>query len=259
MKELDRAYTCSTIHCFSTLLKVKNVISRTETVNRPSFGKHVIVLSPHFDDDVIGCGGTLALHRKAGGEARIVYITDGREGDPECDDPSKVEKARKREARNALEILGFDEPDSYVFMDLPETRLAVNEKNARRLWREISDYYRTPPWPPLMIPSFLDNHRDHLAVNLILKRLCPAFPPDAIVYAYEVWTPSVANCLVDITDVAALKEKALTCYESQLKYVNYRKVAMALNSYRTAITLQGEGYAEAFLRLPVREYCGLYR
>jgi len=41
----------------------------------------VLVIAPHSDDEVIGCGGVIARHVRSGSTVHIVYMTDGRWGD----------------------------------------------------------------------------------------------------------------------------------------------------------------------------------
>ena len=257
-KYLDRQYTLSTIHNFSNILKVKDLIMYPPVSDGLPSESGTVVLSPHFDDDVIGCGGTLALHLRAGGEARVIYLTDGRAGDPEFRDLEALERTRKEEAGNALRVLGFTANENLEFLDFPETRVVPNEESCGRLREALLRGFGASPSPVLMIPSFLDGHRDHVAVNVMLKLIATSLPPATVVYACEVWTPVAVNCLVDITAVADLKREALGCYATQLKYVDYERVAMSLNAYRTAMTMKGRGYAEAFLKLPLQQYCTLY-
>ena len=42
----------------------------------------VLVFAPHADDEVFGCGGTLAFHTERGDPVRVVILTDGAGGDP---------------------------------------------------------------------------------------------------------------------------------------------------------------------------------
>src|SRR5437868_4591103 len=44
---------------------------------RAPFGKSMLVVAPHQDDEAIGCGGALALQVRSGGAASIVILTDG--------------------------------------------------------------------------------------------------------------------------------------------------------------------------------------
>ena len=42
----------------------------------------IVVLAPHMDDEVFGCGGTIALAADAGARVTFVYVTDGSKGYP---------------------------------------------------------------------------------------------------------------------------------------------------------------------------------
>jgi hypothetical protein len=43
-------------------------------------GRRIVVLAPHMDDEVIGCGGTLYKHIQGGAIVTVIYMTDGRYG-----------------------------------------------------------------------------------------------------------------------------------------------------------------------------------
>ena len=70
-------------------------------------GKKVLVFAPHPDDETIGCGGSLALHIKAGDPVKVVFLTNGAKGDSsgEIAKESYVE-LRKDEANKACAFLG---------------------------------------------------------------------------------------------------------------------------------------------------------
>ena len=47
---------------------------------RAPFGKSMVVIAPHQDDEAIGCGGALAQQAGSGKAASIVMLTDGADG-----------------------------------------------------------------------------------------------------------------------------------------------------------------------------------
>jgi LmbE family N-acetylglucosaminyl deacetylase len=76
----------------------------------------VLVVAAHPDDEVLGCGGIIATHARAGDEIEIVFLTNGvgaRNGAP-------GEAARNAAALLAAERLGARTP---VFHDFPDNRL----------------------------------------------------------------------------------------------------------------------------------------
>lgn len=229
-----------------TFVRPPNSLTGPELVELPP-GERIVVLSPHFDDDVIGCGGTLIRHVRAGHSVSIVYLTDGREGDASIDDKDRVSHLRKDEARRATALLGITD---LRFLDEPETRLKSHERVVSRL-RAIFDELR----PDLVyLPWFLDNHIDHFETNRILFDLAKGVAGPLGIAAYEVWMPLVPNAVVDITDVASLKKQALTQYETQVRQIDYVATTMGLNQYRAAFRQNGRGYAEAFFLATLQEY-----
>lgn len=234
-----------------SFVRPQNLLYRPELLEKPP-GENVVVVAPHFDDDIIGCGGTLRKHILAGGKVTVIYLTDGREGDPDCADKRAVERQRKQEAKAATSILGIEQ---LVFMDEPETKLTANAKLIDRLQTVLNDLR-----PDLIyIPSMVENHIDHFEANRILAALAPRLSFLCNIAAYEVWTPLLPNIVVDISGVAEEKAAALQQYVSQLKQVDYAGTAMALNRYRSGAVMHGKGFAEAFFYVTIKEYLAILR
>jgi LmbE family N-acetylglucosaminyl deacetylase len=89
----------------------------------------VMVFSPHPDDDVIACGGTIRARVRAGARVVIVYSTDGSMShaavlgihrDPS---PQELIKIRQAEAAAAAGMLGVAMANLH-FLGFPDTRLA---------------------------------------------------------------------------------------------------------------------------------------
>ncbi len=234
------------LKCF---MKPTNLITIPKVVKKPS-GKRILVLAPHFDDDVIGCGGTLYKHTQAGDMVTIVYLTDGRLGDPTNPDKDMVTQLRKEEAREATSILGIKD---LIFLDQRETNLIVTDELVNCLSKIFKQF-----GPDLVyLPSFLDNHIDHLALNRVFLEVAGKLKIKFNICAYEVWTPLLPNIIVDIGDIILIKEEALKQYKTQIKQVDYVATTIALNRYRSITNHKGRSFCEAFFFCSLREYVSI--
>lgn len=71
-------------------------------------GKTVMVFTPHPDDDLFGCGGTLALLAKNGNKIIVVIYTNDNKGSFDLDMTSeRLARIRKAEEEAAMDVLGI--------------------------------------------------------------------------------------------------------------------------------------------------------
>jgi hypothetical protein len=68
----------------------------------------VLVLSPHPDDDVIGCGGALLRHREGGHHVVLIEVSDGSASRSGGLLPDAMARQRAREATEAAHELGAE-------------------------------------------------------------------------------------------------------------------------------------------------------
>jgi LmbE family N-acetylglucosaminyl deacetylase len=197
-------------------------------------GSKMLVISPHPDDDAIGLGGTMIKMQEKGMMVRVVYLSL-----PLTDAPSREE--RRRETLQALEIMGMKDfyiPDG----DFPESGILRD-----LLVKEMRDYSADV----VFMPSPLENHDQHLqAFSSYLEAL--NIVGEVNTALYEVWGTVVPNMVVDITNQAQKKAKAIAAHASQIKKIDYVNMAKGLNQYR-AISCGVSGQAEAFLFLDSKE------
>ena len=201
-------------------------------------GEGLLVLAPHPDDEVIGCGGLIALHVREGRQVRVVVVTDGAEAGNAT--------VREEESRRALRLLGNIQCD---FLGFHDRRLAEESDALKNRMREILIDFK----PDLIaVPSPVEIHPDHAALARAFVELTQqdeslfATLAVARVAFYEVSYPIRPNTLLDITSVADLKYAAIRAHQSQLDMRDYVSYARGLNAYR-AMTLppnvhQAEGY-----------------
>lgn len=177
-----------------------------------------LVLAPHPDDEVFGCGGAIAQHISAGVAVNVVVLTDGAlYGDP---------GVRQSECLAAATILGYGEPE---FWNLPDRGLRCDELLVQRLVKTIARLnadlvYAPSPW---------EVHPDHRQAYMLAVEAVRRSAQGTRLALYEVAAPLRPNRLLDISDLVETKQQAMRCFESQLKQQDYAAHLEALNRYRT--------------------------
>jgi LmbE family N-acetylglucosaminyl deacetylase/glycosyltransferase involved in cell wall biosynthesis len=208
----------------------------------PSDAK-ILVIAPHSDDEIFGCGGTLALLRQRGCDLKVVIMTDGSQGDPKGYSDETVKTVRQRESIAALGLLGIDD---VMFLGETDGNFRYSPAVEKQLHSILDDF--APNW--FFLPSIFDYHRDHIAVSLSVLSVWQQRGYQERVFFYEIWQTLPATWIVDISTVFALKQQAVQCYQLPLKYYDYLTVVIGLAQYRSLNLIGHSGqYAEAFLEL----------
>lgn len=135
------------------------------------FGDVLLVVVPHMDDEVLACGGTIALIRPE--LVHLVYATDGAGSPapvvPGLDRaPADLPELRRQESRAALAELGVA-AENLRFLDLPDGRL---QRRTRELEQTLGSVLRAIRPHHVFVPFRYDRHRDHVAINRVIHRLC---------------------------------------------------------------------------------------
>ncbi len=165
----------------------------------------VLVFAAHPDDEVLGMGGTIAVHASVLGDAvRIVCVTDGSSTQYPGDAEKRAQK--EDEARRAASELGVTD---YVHLDLPDMRLdTIPHVEINRVVEEqIRDLE-----PHVVYATHPDVNHDHRALFDSVAVATRPFPGQPVrrllTYAptsSTEWTPAplnsfVPNWFVDVTD-----------------------------------------------------------
>jgi len=213
---------------------------------------NILVIAPHPDDEVLGCGGAIVKYVSEGHDVYVAVVTKGCEPlFPE----SQVQQVRN-ECMEADRLLGVKQT---IFMDFPASMLesvSRYEFNGAFL-RLIHDIK-----PDIVfIPHRGDMQIDHkMTVDAAMVALRPKY--DHIVkkiYAYETlsetgWDiPNTVNefiptCYIDISDVLESKLEAINMFKSQISdFPNARSLETikALAQYRGS--MMNLKAAEAFM------------
>jgi len=231
---------------------------QTEWVHAAS----ALVVAPHFDDEVLGCGGLLAQLTAAGAAVRVLFLSDGGGGTSEIPDRDAYRRRRREEAAQAGAALGLAGSDE---LDLPDGAL---DQYLQEIEQSLSRALLTLRPELLLVPSPLEVSRDHraafAAVHHLLATLRPGADPAGQppwaglrVLLYEVNHPAYPDLLVDVTAEAPRIEAAMACYASQEERHGYLGASLGLRRFRTLTLSAGSGIAgiaEGYRRLAVADF-----
>lgn len=203
-------------------------------------GRRALVLAPHPDDETLGCGGCLLLHKKAGDTVKVVFLTNGAKGDfSGKDEPDHYIALRRKEAQSACASFGVGDIEFWPFED----RCLADADGAVQ---KLADLLQT--WRPELVyaPSPFEFHPDHRTAAFLLFDAVAISDFDFDIALYEVNQPLKVNCLVDITEVAEEKYEIISVYESQLRESDFTELSRGLNRFRSMTLGEPATHAEAF-------------
>ena len=222
--------------------------------------KKILAISPHPDDEAIGCGGLLLSH-VGYSEIRIVNVYNGEGGGALEEGPwrddlgyrTRLANVRCRELDEVAAMLGASEVVRFGISDFSQ---GPGSSEIVALKRTLEDFA-----PEIvLLPWFLDNHPHHKITNRIFAEASKGL--DLMVLAYEIWELLSPNAFFDVTDVLDRKLEMIAMYASQNRTVDYVQYAEALartRAFHYPIRGNRSGAVEAYLALPCVDYCDLAR
>jgi LmbE family N-acetylglucosaminyl deacetylase len=215
---------------------------------------NVVVIAAHPDDEILGTGGTLAAHARAGDEVHAIVLAEGASSRYEKKMKTTLEEAGRAAARE----IGFA---SIRFEGFPDQRMDTVPlidmiQKLETLLEEID--------PQVVYTHFAgDVNEDHTVTAKAAWTACRPyrFPGIRRIAAFE--TPSstewawpldggkfVPNLYMDITSTLDAKISAVECYETELRDYPHPRSSRALRE-RAATwgTVVGKQAAEPFMVL----------
>jgi LmbE family N-acetylglucosaminyl deacetylase len=206
----------------------------------------VLVISPHPDDEAIGCGGTLRKHVVEGDSVSVIFLTSG-EGGGHGREPRETARVREEEAGAAAAILGLAHAE---FWREPDGRFRATRQLTERLRTRLQE------WEPdvVYVTHEEEMHPDHrAAVRLVRRALTGAAAPAVrpTVLMFEVWTPiQWMDQVVDISAHIEIKMAAIRAHRSQCEVMRFDEASLGLSRYRGEMhSWPGGDYAEIFAEL----------
>jgi LmbE family N-acetylglucosaminyl deacetylase len=192
----------------------------------------LLIVAPHPDDEVLGCGGLMATAAAQGIPVRVVYLTSGdaftvaaaltARTAPTPDECLQLGRLRMQEVRRGLETLGLP-PEDAVFLGYPDRGLLPMTVRPNRVQESGTTRARAVPYDdtqspnaPYLAPALiadlrrviaefqptrvftthpLDDHEDHAAAALLAREAIAQ-----AVHAGEIRPPALYYYLVHFGD-----------------------------------------------------------
>ncbi|MBQ9375832.1 MAG: PIG-L family deacetylase [Ruminococcus sp.] len=182
----------------------------------PSENDRILVVSPHPDDESIGCGGLISLYAK---QCDVLLVTDGY--DKKLDN-KVISEVRKTEFKNAMVLAGVN---NSISLHIPEHSIVAFADRFATVNYSMYNY--------IFVPNKHEIHKDHVDVYNAIKKAIKKTKCKAELIEYEVWTTlREPNVKLDISSVVDKKTELINVYESQTKDLDYVGMILGLNSYR---------------------------
>ena len=196
-----------------------------------------LVVAAHPDDEVLGCGGTIAALAAQGHEVHVHILAEGatsRWAEREAADDGSVD-ALKDQAARAAAVLGVE---AIVLHGLPDNRLdTVPLLDVVKIIESVIEAIR----PEVVYTHHSgDLNIDHAVVHravVTATRPLESSPvrevlafeiPSSTEWSFQQFGTFRPNVFVDVSDALDLKLQAIACYESEGRAFPHPRSAEAL-------------------------------
>ncbi len=214
--------------------------------------KKILVIAAHPDDEVLGCGATMAKHVADGDEVHVLIVAEGLRSRGEA---SEAELKRLKDtAHKANHLLGVK---TVNFLELPDNRLDSIDR--------LDLIQKLEPFVGAQNPDLIYTHHecdlnvDHRRVHEAVFTACRPLPGAKLrsILLFEVasstgWgSPGKGfspNTFVDVSKTLVKKLQSLEVYESEMRPFPHARSVRALEALaRWRGASVGVEAAEAFV------------
>jgi len=211
----------------------------------------VLIICAHSDDQILGCGGTIAKYAKQGIPVYTIIMSYGEKAMPHLKEEFVI-KTRVNETHRATEIIGGS---NVFFLGLREGKFKqdIEETKVKEKILNIIEKYEIKK---IFTHSSFDidiPNRDHLITYKLVKNICKKL--DVELYTFTVWDFFKAKgnlaksikLVEDISSTMKLKTKALHAYQTQFFQMSIPYIQTYIYSFLNGLKY-GYRFAEVFVK-----------
>ena len=200
----------------------------------------MLVIAPHADDEVLGCGGAIQHYRALGHPVSILIVSNRVLN--HRPDPAYIAET-KRSAHAAASLLGADQ---VFFGELPDEQLDAKLIDVIVPIERVVDSVKPHV---VFVPSTEDTDQDHRAVAWACEVACRGVDT---VFVYEVPGPSRGfqpNYYLDVSRYLDRKLEAMNAYRGEWRPYPHPRSPEGLRIHAQARGLEAQLHAAEAYRL----------
>ena len=234
-----------------------------EHSSKKEIGKTILVVAAHPDDEVLGCGGSIAKWTASGHIVHVLIMAEGatsrssiRDRKVKSEELSLLEKS----ANSAGKILGVA---SVKLLDFPDNRM--DSVDRLDIIKAIEEEIKRLKPDTVVTHHCGDVNIDHRITHEAVVTACRPQPGDSVrlLLAFEVmssteWQPPGSNFVFqpnwfeDVVKTFDFKIKALDCYQSEMReWPHPRSLNNIKNLAQYRGSMVGCEFAEGFMLLRI--------
>ena len=211
----------------------------------------VLIVCAHSDDQILGCGGTIAKYSKQGIPVHTIIMSYGEKAMPHLKEEFVI-KTRVNETHKANEIVGGK---NVFFLGLKEGKFkkGIEETGAEEKILNIINKYNIKK---IFTHSSFDTdipNRDHNITYKLVKKICKGI--DVELYTFTIWDFFKAKgelaksikLIEDISSTMKLKSRAIHAYQTQFFQMSIPYIQMYIYSFLNGLKY-GYKFAEVFIK-----------
>jgi LmbE family N-acetylglucosaminyl deacetylase len=187
----------------------------------------IVVLAPHPDDEILGCGALMATSVAQGIPVWVIYLTDGGASQPglTAEQRKDLVLQRQSEAMAGLAVLGIPSTNA-MFVGAPDGQLHTSKAHANLAIFKLHDLILQGSVSSVFVTSPSDGHIDHQSAYSLAVKALRDYPAISL-YTYPVSSridhglaahpQGLFDICIPNRSFEEKKRAALGCHVSQLQ------------------------------------------
>jgi len=205
--------------------------------------RRVLILAPHQDDEILGCGGTLLQLSEMDCEIHIGFLTNS----AELSNPEESVIMRQQEAQTVCSELGA----TMMELGIDNISMKVEKEHLETL-----KYWLNQGWDAVFTVWPVDQPPKHRVCSYFIGKAIAVSNYNGIINFYSVHTDLLPNFYLDISKEIDKKQGLLAYYSSQLKVQRLDHLSKGLDAWRSRFlpVSSDKRYIETFMQIPAEAY-----